>query len=74
MLMNKHGIPIRAGCCSCNFRTIDNEGVRHCARRSGRIVQGTNICQRWKMAQGLMNAGSAGGIVRRRGTKEVVID
>ena len=74
MLKNKHVIGIKIQCSSCRFREIDEAGIRHCKKRGGRVVKPTNCCQRWKMAKGLMNAGSAGGIVRRRGTKEVVID
>ena len=73
-LMNPNGILVNKCCKSCKHLIIDDDCLRHCLKRSGRLVRsGTGCCQMWKMSKGLCNAGLSGGVVKDIVTKEIII-
>lgn len=62
--INKHGISIYVGCCSCAYRKNCNEG-------SGRICILTktecypeSVCSTWKIKDAYENVGKGDGIVK----------
>ncbi len=67
---NQHNIEIKKGCCSCQFKQIDNKGQRICSKMELKV--GVNFCcPKWQMSDGLNNAGKAKGIVKK--LTEIVI-
>ena len=70
---NVHGILVKKGCMSCQYREII-DGVRFC-KLTHLKVTACYMCKSWEMSEGLQNAGlERGGVVRLRGTLEVVIE
>ena len=70
---NGYGIAVKKICASCKHKLIMNSGVRVCQKMEIKVEQNTH-CRQWDMADGLKNAGlQNGGVVRHRGTKEVMI-
>ena len=56
-VMNPHGLLVKKWCKSCQFKIVDNDGLRHCTRRGGRVITGDGCCQMWQMSDGLMGVG-----------------
>jgi len=71
MVVNAHGIKIKVGCMSCQHRKIF-EGVRQCGITDIE-VESTEVCDCWQLSDGMKNAGLGTGVVKRRGTKEVIL-
>ena len=70
---NVHGILVNKGCMSCQHKEI-LDGVRYCKLTQWEVA-GSDVCKCWKMSDGVKNAGLAnGGVVRLRGTLEVVME
>ena len=68
---NAWGILINKGCMSCQHRKYQ-EGIRFC-KLTEQVVEARSICPEWEMSDGMQNAGLAnGGVVRQRGTKEIL--
>jgi hypothetical protein len=63
-IKNQYNIKIKKGCCSCQFRQIDNQGERICSKMELK-VSSNFCCPRWQMSDGLKNAGKAKGIVKK---------
>lgn len=71
-IRNARGTWINKGCMSCQHKKYQ-EGIRFCTL-TGEAVEARSICPQWELSDGLKNAGLAnGGVVRQRGTKEVII-
>lgn len=70
--MSKYYIKVTKCCASCAHKDIDEMGERTCKVTNQQIVP-SERCRKWKMAKGLQNAGKSGGVVRLKGTTEVVI-
>lgn len=70
---NLYGIEVKRCCASCQFKSIDYEGVRVC-NQLGLKVQRKFKCSSWQMSYGLQKAGNAQGVVRHIITKKVVIE
>ena len=70
---NTHGIKIKRMCATCQYRIVDINGDRFCALSQLKVGQ-RDVCQKWKMSDGMMNAGLSGGVVRDRVTKEIVME
>lgn len=69
---NTYGILVNKGCMSCQHKAYQ-EGIRFC-KLTEQVVEARSICPEWELSDGLKNAGLAnGGVVRQRGTKEVII-
>ena len=69
---NVHGILVKKGCMSCQYREII-DGVRFCKLTQWEVTA-SFVCKTWEMSEGLQNAGlESGGVVRLRGSLEVII-
>ena len=69
---NSHGISINKGCMSCE-RKFYRKGGRRCGR-TGKKVEARHICEHWELSAALKNAGlPRGGVVRLKGTAEIII-
>ena len=69
---NAYGVKVKRCCASCQHKCIDKEGARVCAQMMI-IVEQMFECRQWQMSDGLKNAGMGGGVVRLKGTEEIVI-
>ena len=70
---NGYGIAVKKICASCKHKQCENDGSRICQKMNIKVMQNTH-CRLWEMTDGLKNAGlQNGGVVRHRGTKEVII-
>ena len=70
---NAHGVKVKRCCASCQHKCIETDGTRVCAQMMIKVEQRFK-CKQWLMSDGLKNAGiNMGGVVRLRGTKEVII-
>ena len=71
-MMNGYHIKVKKCCASCQFKEIDKEGNRICTKMQ-LIIGQRDKCKQWLMSDGLKNAGKGGGVVRLKGTTEIVI-
>ena len=70
---NVHGCKIKKCCASCQHKCIEKDGSRVCAQMMLKVEQKFK-CKQWLMSDGLKNAGKqTGGVVRLKGTTEIVI-
>ena len=71
--VNAYGITVKKMCASCAMKDVLNDGERVCKRMELKVKQ--QFCGRhWQMSDGLKNAGlQNGGVVRLRGTQEIII-
>ena len=70
---NAYHIKVKKICASCKHKQCENDGTRVCQKMGIKVKQDTHCCL-WEMTDGLKNAGlQNGGVVRHRGTKEVII-
>ena len=53
-------------------RSVEKDGTRVCAQMMIKVEQKFK-CKQWLMSDGMMNAGKGGGVVRLKGTTEVII-
>ena len=71
--VNAYGITVKKMCASCAMREVHYDGKRIC-QKMGLKVKQQFCCRHWQMSDGLKNAGlQMGGVVRLRGTLEIVI-
>ena len=69
---NAHGVKVKRCCASCQHKCIKNDGTRFCALKM-MVVEQKFKCKQWQMSDGMNNAGKGGGVVRLKGTTEVII-
>ena len=69
---NAHGCKIKKCCASCQHKCIESDGTRICAAMMIKVEQRFR-CKKWQMSDGMKNAGKGGGVVRLKGTTEIVI-
>ena len=55
---------IKKCCASCGYKTVENDGRRVC-RLMQLVVEQLMVCPKWRMAEGLMNAGRSKGRIKR---------
>ena len=55
---------IKKCCASCGYKTIENDERRVC-RLMQLVVEQLMVCPKWRMAEGLMNAGRSKGKIKR---------
>lgn len=73
MVKNLYGHQVCQWCGSCQHKTVENDGTRVCLLMNIKVLQ-RMVCQKWQMSDGIKNAGlQNGGVVRLRGTLEVII-
>ena len=71
---NMYGQAVKQWCGSCSHRVVENDGSRTCTLMQLKVKQNF-VCKCWQMSDGMKNAGlQNGGVVRLRGTLEVIID
>ena len=70
---NAHGIKVKKCCASCQFKFVEIDGTRICSKMQLKVGQKFK-CKQWQMSDGLKNAGlQNGGVVRLKGTQDIVI-
>ena len=70
---NLYGQSVKKICASCGYKTVENDGTRVCQLMNIKVSQ-RMVCQKWQMCDGMKNAGlQNGGVVKLRGTLEVII-
>ena len=71
--LNAYHISVKKMCASCQFKEVENDGERTCMKMQLKVRQQFCCCH-WQMSDGLKNAGlQNGGVVRLRGTQEIII-
>ncbi len=71
--LNAYHISVKKMCASCQFKEVENDGERVCKKMQLKVRQ-QFVCCHWQMSDGLKNAGlQNGGVVRLRGTQEIII-
>ena len=71
--MNAYHIKVNKMCASCQHKEVLRDGSRIC-QKVGLKVEQTFVCRHWEMNDGLKNAGlQNGGVVRLKGTAEIII-
>ena len=71
--MNAYHIKVNRICASCKHKECMSDGSRVC-QKMGLKVEQKYKCRQWKMCDGLKNAGlQNGGVVRLKGTQEIII-
>ena len=71
--MNAYHIKVNKICASCKYKECQNDGTRVC-QKMGLKVEQKYKCRQWEMADRLKNAGlHNGGVVRLKGTQEIII-
>ena len=71
--LNAYHISVKKMCASCAHKDIQNDGERVCKKMQLKVRQ-QFVCCHWQMSDGLKNAGlQNGGVVRLRGTQEIII-
>ena len=69
---NAHGVKVKRCCASCQHKGIEKDGTRFCALKM-MVVEQKFKCKQWQMSDGMKNAGRGGGVVRLKGTTELII-
>ena len=69
---NAYGVKVKRCCASCGHKCIEKDGTRVCAQMMIKVQQKFK-CKQWQMNDGLKNAGQGGGVVRLKGTAEIII-
>ena len=69
---NSYDVKVKRCCASCQHKCIKSDGTRFCALKM-MVVEQKHKCRQWQMSDGMKNAGKGGGVVRLKGTTEVII-
>ena len=69
---NAYGVKVKRCCASCQHKCIETDGTRVCAQMMIKVEQRFK-CKQWLMSDGLKNAGKGEGVVRLKGTTEIII-
>ena len=65
-MRNKYGVKIRKCCASCDARVITTTGTYRMCSLDHREVKPYDGCNNWQLSEGLEEAGSAKGGVKRK--------
>ena len=71
-VVNKYHVRVRKWCASCEQKVVDDEGNRICSGMQLKVPQDF-ICPKWELSVALQKVGLMGGVVRLKGTTEVII-
>ena len=72
-VINAYHIRVNKICAACQHKEILKDGSRVCTKMQ-LMVAARHNCREWTMSDGLKNAGLlSGGVVRLKGTAEVII-
>ena len=69
---NLYHIQICKICASCAHKTVNERGKRFCEKLK-KVVGQQDVCSQWEMSASLHKAGIGGGVVRLKGTREIII-
>ena len=69
---NAYGIKVKRCCASCQHKCIQKDGSRFCAVMMVAVDQKSK-CKDWQMSDGMRFAGTGGGEVREKKTKEIIL-
>jgi hypothetical protein len=69
---NAYGIKVKRCCASCQHKCIQKDGSRFCAVMMVAVDQKSK-CKDWQMSDGMRFAGTGGGEVREKETKEIIL-
>ena len=71
--VNAYGITVKKMCASCALKEVLNDGDRTCMKMQLKVKQ-QFCCRHWQLSDDLKNAGlQMGGVVRLKGTQEIII-
>ena len=71
--MNAYHVMVNKCCASCKHKECMSDCTRVCQKMNLKGEQ-KYVCRQWEMADGLKNAGlQNGGVVRLKGTQEIII-
>lgn len=65
-MINKYGVKIRKWCASCDAKVITNKGTCRMCSLDHKEVKPYDVCNNWQLSEGLEEAGSAKGGVKRK--------
>ena len=65
-MRNKFGVKIRKCCASCDARVITSKGTCRFCTLDSKDVEARDKCSNWQLRDGLEEAGSAQGGVKRK--------
>ena len=71
-VMNLYHIQVFKICASCENKRINDRGKRICMKTQ-KVVEQQDVCSEWEMSKGCQKAGIGGGVVRLKGTKDIII-
>ncbi len=71
-VMNLYHIQVCKICASCENKRINDRGKRVCMKTQ-KVVGQQDVCPVWEMSKGCQKAGIGGGVVRLKGTTEIII-
>ena len=69
---NAYGVKVKRCCASCQHKCVEKDGTRVCSLTMMEVQQRFK-CKQWQMSDGMKNAGKGGGVVRLKGTTEIII-
>ena len=69
---NAYGIKVKRCCASCQHKCILIDGTRYCALMMMAVDQKSKG-KDWQMSDGWRRAGTGGGEVREKETKEIIL-
>lgn len=73
VVLNAYRIKVNKCCASCKHKECMYNGLRVC-QKMGLVVEQKFKCHQWEMSDGLKNASlQRGGVVRLKGTAEIII-
>ena len=62
--VNRYHVGVGKCCASCQHKEIDNDGNRICTKMQLKVAQ-QFVCRKWRMNEGLRNAGMSGGVIKK---------
>ena len=71
--LNQFGVMVKKCCLTCPFWDVERTKKSRLCSESEKLMNRYQVCDRWKMNDGLQQAGSGKGVVRDIATKKVVI-
>ena len=71
--LNQFGVMVKKCCLTCPFWDVERTKKSRLCSESEKSMNRYQVCDRWKMNDGLQQAGSGKGVVRDIATKKVVI-
>ena len=71
-VLNMYRIRVRKWCASCERKVVDNDGTRNCTGMQVKVPKDF-ICPQWQLSYALQQAGRDDGVVKLKGSHEIII-